>query len=36
MLTFHDGKVTYWRVYLDQREALKDAGLDPELPAAKP
>jgi ketosteroid isomerase-like protein len=35
MLTFRDGKVVYWRVYLDQREALKDAGLDPELPPAK-
>jgi ketosteroid isomerase-like protein len=35
MLTFRDGKVVYWRVYLDQREALKDAGLDPERSAAK-
>jgi ketosteroid isomerase-like protein len=34
MLTFRDGKVTYWRVYLDQREALKDAGLDPERSTA--
>jgi ketosteroid isomerase-like protein len=33
-LTFRDGKVVYWRVYLDQREALKDAGLDPELATA--
>ena len=34
-LTFRDGKVVYWRVYLDQREALRDAGLDPELAAGK-
>jgi len=33
-LTFRDGKVVYWRVYLDQREALRDAGLDPELATA--
>lgn len=31
MITFRDGKITYWRVYLDQAEALADAGLDPEL-----
>jgi ketosteroid isomerase-like protein len=30
-ITFRDGKITYWRVYLDQAEALQDAGLDPEL-----
>jgi ketosteroid isomerase-like protein len=30
-ITFHDGKVAYWRLYLDQGEALADAGLDPEL-----
>jgi ketosteroid isomerase-like protein len=30
-ITFRDGKITYWRVYLDQVEALADAGLDPEL-----
>lgn len=30
-ITFHDGKITYWRLYLDQVEALQDAGLDPEL-----
>jgi ketosteroid isomerase-like protein len=30
-LTFHDGKIVYWRVYLDQREALADAGLDTSL-----
>ena len=31
-ITFRDGKITYWRIYLDQVEALQDAGLDPELP----
>jgi len=30
-ITFRDGKVAYWRLYLDQGEALSDAGLDPEL-----
>ena len=30
-ITFRDGKITYWRLYLDQAEALADAGLDPEL-----
>jgi ketosteroid isomerase-like protein len=30
-ITFRDGKVAYWRAYLDQAEALADAGLDPEL-----
>jgi ketosteroid isomerase-like protein len=30
-ITFRDGKIAYWRVYLDQAEALADAGLDPEL-----
>ena len=30
-VTFRDGKIAYWRVYLDQAEALSDAGLDPEL-----
>jgi ketosteroid isomerase-like protein len=29
-VTFHDGKITYWRLYLDPVEALSDAGLDPE------
>jgi ketosteroid isomerase-like protein len=29
LMTFRDGKVTYWRLYLDQQEALADAGLDP-------
>lgn len=27
-LTFRDGKVVYWRAYLDRNEALADAGLD--------
>jgi ketosteroid isomerase-like protein len=26
--TFRDGKVIYWRLYLDRKEALADAGLD--------
>jgi len=30
-MTFRDGKIVYWRLYLDRREALTDAGLDPEL-----
>ena len=30
-LTFRDGKIAYWRLYLDQAEALSDAGLDPAL-----
>jgi len=30
-LTFRDGKVVYWRLYIDGVEALTDAGLDPEL-----
>ncbi|MFL5907980.1 MAG: nuclear transport factor 2 family protein [Solirubrobacterales bacterium] len=30
-LTFRDGKVVHWRLYLDRAEALADAGLDPEL-----
>lgn len=30
-MTFRDGKVAFWRLYLDQREALTDAGLDPGL-----
>jgi ketosteroid isomerase-like protein len=33
-ITFRDGKITYWRLYLDQAEALADAGLDPELASA--
>ena len=31
VMTFRDGKITYWRLYLDQAEALADAGLDPSL-----
>jgi ketosteroid isomerase-like protein len=34
-ITFRDGKVAYWRLYLDQAEALSDAGLDPDLADAK-
>jgi ketosteroid isomerase-like protein len=30
-ITFQEGKVSYWRLYDDQGEALSDAGLDPEL-----
>ena len=30
-MTFRDGKITYWRLYMDQAEALADAGLDPSL-----
>ena len=33
-VTFRDGKIAYWRLYLDQGEALADAGLDPELAGA--
>jgi ketosteroid isomerase-like protein len=33
-VTFREGKVAYWRSYLDQAEALSDAGLDPQLAAA--
>jgi ketosteroid isomerase-like protein len=33
-ITFREGKVAYWRLYLDQAEALTDAGLDPELASA--
>jgi ketosteroid isomerase-like protein len=33
-VTFRDGKIAYWRLYLDQAEALSDAGLDPDLAAA--
>jgi ketosteroid isomerase-like protein len=35
-LTFQDGKIVYWRVYLDQQEALADAGLDTSLALAAP
>jgi ketosteroid isomerase-like protein len=34
LITFRDGKITYWRLYLDQAEALQDAGLDPKLASA--
>ena len=30
-MTFRDGKIVHWRLYLDRAEALADAGLDPEL-----
>jgi ketosteroid isomerase-like protein len=30
-VTIRDGKIVYWRLYLDQGEALTDAGLDPAL-----
>ncbi len=33
-ITFRDGKIAYWRLYLDQTEALTDAGLDPALARA--
>jgi ketosteroid isomerase-like protein len=29
LMTYRDGKVVYWRLYLDRDEALGDAGLDP-------
>jgi len=30
-MTFRDGKIVYWRLYIDPVEALTDAGLDPDL-----
>jgi ketosteroid isomerase-like protein len=33
-VTFQDGKIVHWRLYLDQSEALADAGLDPALARA--
>jgi ketosteroid isomerase-like protein len=30
-ITFRHGKIAYWRLYLDQTEALADVGLDLEL-----
>jgi ketosteroid isomerase-like protein len=30
-MTFRDGKITYWRLYIDRTEALTDAGLDPDV-----
>jgi ketosteroid isomerase-like protein len=32
-VTFRDGKIIYWHLYLDPDEALADAGLDPMSPA---
>ena len=29
VMTFAEGKITYWRIYGDQEEALSDVGLDP-------
>ena len=29
VMTFRDGKITYWRLYVDRNEALTDVGLDP-------
>ena len=34
-ITFREGKIAYWRLYLDQGEALADAGLDPDLASGK-
>jgi ketosteroid isomerase-like protein len=34
-ITFREGKIAYWRLYLDQVEALTDAGLDPGLASAE-
>jgi ketosteroid isomerase-like protein len=33
-VTFRNGKIIHWRLYLDQGEALADAGLDPALARA--
>ena len=30
-MTFRDGKIVYWRLYIYRTEALTDAGLDPDL-----
>lgn len=30
--TFRDGKVVYWRIYHDPREAFEEVGLDPDDP----
>ncbi len=35
-MTFRDGKVVYWRLYMDRNEALSDAGLDPREPKSAP
>jgi uncharacterized protein len=29
VMTYRDGKIVYWRLYLDRDEALSDVGLDP-------
>jgi hypothetical protein len=29
VMTFRDAKIAYWRLYVDQNEALTDAGLEP-------
>jgi ketosteroid isomerase-like protein len=34
-ITIRDGKIVHWRLYLDQAEALSDAGLDPALARAE-
>jgi ketosteroid isomerase-like protein len=34
-VTFRAGKIAYWRLYLDQAEALADVGLDPGLADAQ-
>jgi ketosteroid isomerase-like protein len=34
-ITFREGKISYWRLYLDPVEALTDAGLDPGLATAE-
>ncbi len=33
IMTFREGKIAYWRLYLDRKEALGDAGLAPEQAA---
>ena len=35
-MTFRDGKIVYWRLYIDRNEALTDAGLDPLEPKRAP
>ena len=34
VMTFREGKITYWRLYVDRDEALADVGLDPLDPNA--
>ncbi|MDP9189660.1 MAG: nuclear transport factor 2 family protein [Actinomycetota bacterium] len=36
IMTFREGKVSYWRLYLDRREALADAGLAPDVAGENP